>query len=106
MHDVKGRWMNGVSPKVTKKIVMFLKNHNLNAHACQEKTQHHAGGAPAGNAATRVDHSVQANLIMALDAPNVPIWDSAGKVRADLLGHRLRQQPTFLATILIRYAGQ
>ena len=47
--------MNRVAAEVAKEIGVFLQHHDLNAGARQQESEHHAGGAAAGDAALRRD---------------------------------------------------
>ena len=44
--------MDRIAAKVTQEVRMFFEHHNVNPGARQQKTQHHACGTAAGNAAT------------------------------------------------------
>src|SRR5438093_6785997 len=59
VHQLERGGMDRVAPKVTQKIAMFFEHHNVNTGACQQETQHHAGGTAADNAATGMDHVLQ-----------------------------------------------
>ena len=50
-HQFERRGMNRVAAKIAEKIGVFLQHHDIDAGARQQKSQHHSGGAAAGNAA-------------------------------------------------------
>ena len=51
MHDLHGRWVNGVSPEVAEKIRVLLENRDVHSGACQQEARHHAGWPAACDAA-------------------------------------------------------
>ena len=55
MNDFEGRGMDRVAAKVAEEIGVFLENDDVDAGPCQEKAEHHAGRAAAGNTALRSD---------------------------------------------------
>ena len=47
--------MNRVAAEIAKEIGVLLQHHDLNAGARQQESEHHAGGAAAGDAALGLD---------------------------------------------------
>ncbi len=54
-HQLERRRMNRVAAEIAEEIGVLLQHHDLNAGARQQKSEHHAGGAAAGDAALRRD---------------------------------------------------
>ena len=50
--------MNRVAAEIAKEIGVFLQHHDLNAGARQQESEHHAGGAAAGDAALGLDRRI------------------------------------------------
>ena len=50
--------MNRVAAKIAEEIGVFFQHHNVNTGARQEKSEHHAGGATAGDAALGDDRKI------------------------------------------------
>ena len=51
IHHFERRRMHRIAAKIAEKIGVFLQHHDIDAGARQQKSQHHSGGAAAGNAA-------------------------------------------------------
>src|SRR5437016_5418342 len=54
MHHFERRRMDRVPPKVAQKIFVLFKDDDLDAGASEQKAEHHARWAAAGNATTSV----------------------------------------------------
>ena len=54
-HDLERRGVDGVAAEVAEEVLVLLQHHDLDAGAGEEKSEHHPGGAAAGDAATRGD---------------------------------------------------
>ena len=52
VHQFERGRMDRIAAKITQEVRMFFEHHNVNPGARQQKTQHHACGTAAGNAAT------------------------------------------------------
>ena len=50
VHQLQGRGMNGVAPKVAQKILVLLQNDHFHAGTCEQKAEHHSRGSAASNA--------------------------------------------------------
>jgi hypothetical protein len=55
VHDLERGRMDGVAAEIAQKIDVLLQHHDVYAGAGQEKPEHDAGGAAAGDRATRGD---------------------------------------------------
>ena len=54
-HQFERRRMNRVAAEIAEEIGVLLQHHDMNAGARQQKSEHHPGGAAAGDAALRRD---------------------------------------------------
>ena len=50
-HQLERRGMNRVAAEIAKEIGVLLQHHDVNAGARQQESEHHPGGAAAGDAA-------------------------------------------------------
>ena len=55
VHQLERRGVDGVAAEIAQEIGVLLQHHDVDAGAGQQKAQHHAGRAAAGDAAARVD---------------------------------------------------
>ena len=53
IHELQRRGMNSIAAKIAKKVGMLFQHHDLDAGAGQEKPEHHACRATAGDTAFR-----------------------------------------------------
>ena len=51
VHDFERRGVDRVAPEVAQKIGVLFEHQNRNPRSSEQKPQHHAGGAAAGDAA-------------------------------------------------------
>jgi hypothetical protein len=51
VHELERGGMYGVAPKIAQEVLVFFEHHDINAHACEQVSRHHAGWTTAGNAA-------------------------------------------------------
>ena len=54
-HQFERRRMNRVAAEIAEEIGVLLQHHDMNAGARQQESEHHPGGAAAGDAALRRD---------------------------------------------------
>ena len=54
-HQLERRGMNRVAAEIAEEIGVLLQHHDMNARARQQESEHHPGGAAAGDAALRRD---------------------------------------------------
>jgi hypothetical protein len=57
-HQFERRGMNRVAAKIAKEIGVLLQDHDADAGARQQESEHHPGGSAAGDAALRRDRRV------------------------------------------------
>ena len=58
VHDLERRGMDGVAAKVAQEVRVLFQHHHLDAGACQQIAEHHAGGSASGDAAASGDDFV------------------------------------------------
>src|SRR5579864_1095427 len=63
MHELERRGMDGVAAKIAKKVRVLFEYENVDAHAGEEKAQHHARGAASRDAAAGAERLVHAPLL-------------------------------------------
>jgi hypothetical protein len=49
VHDFKRRCVDGIAAEIAQEVGMLLQHLNLQAGACQQEAQHHAGRTAADN---------------------------------------------------------
>jgi|SRR5215469_6753102 len=64
VHELERGGMYCVAAKIAKKIGVFFENENVDAHAGEKETQHHARGAASGDAAAGGECLVHGAVIM------------------------------------------
>jgi hypothetical protein len=51
VHQLEGGGVNGVAAKIAEKVGVFFEDDDLDACACEQEAEHHAGGAASSDAA-------------------------------------------------------
>ena len=74
VHDLQRRGMDGIAAEVAQEVRMLFEHGHLDARAREQKSEHHACGSAAGDAASG-DHGLRRHGL-----PNIPVM--AGLVPA------------------------
>src|SRR5688572_2432763 len=58
VHDLQRRGMDGIAAEIAQEVRMLFEHGHLDAGAREQKSEHHAGGPAAGDAASG-DHGLR-----------------------------------------------
>jgi hypothetical protein len=62
VHDLQRRRVDGVTPKIAKKIAVLFQNEDFHTRPGEQEAEHYSGWATAGDAAGDVGHIMMQSL--------------------------------------------